>query len=102
MKARDRWLYPEDLVDWVAEVVAGFPTRPVPKNAVAARELKDRTLTNLYSARGTPEGAWLDNLHTVLDSAVAMGYGWPDSIEPMEALGQLLALNHARHKAAAC
>ena len=97
--ARDRWLYPDDLIEWIPEVIAGFPARPVPRSTVAARELKDRTLTNLYSARGKPEGAWLDALHRTLDAAVAAAYGWLDDIADDEVLARLLALNHAREPA---
>ncbi len=46
--------------------------------------------------RGTPEGAWLDNLHGALDEAVAAAYGWPADISTGDALARLLALNHAR------
>jgi len=60
------------------------------------RPLKRRTLTALYNMRGTPEGAWLDTLHRVLDAAVAAAYGWPEEIGEDDALEQLLALNHAR------
>ena len=94
--ARDRWLNPPELVDIVPEVVPGFPDRIVPRNPAAAAILKKRTLTNLYNTRGTPEGAWLDNLHRALDAAVAAAYGWPADISTDEALARLLALNHAR------
>jgi type II restriction/modification system DNA methylase subunit YeeA len=96
VSARNRWLHPDDLVDWVPEVARGFPARPVPKSSTAATQLKKRTLTILYATRGAPEGAWLDNLHNALDSAVASAYGWPATIEPTEALAKLLELNHAR------
>jgi type II restriction/modification system DNA methylase subunit YeeA len=52
---RENWLKPPDLVDRVPEVVPGYPDRVLPKSAVAAAELKKRTLTNLYNARP----AWL-------------------------------------------
>ncbi|HJS87949.1 MAG TPA: type IIL restriction-modification enzyme MmeI [Acetobacteraceae bacterium] len=96
VEARDRWLNPPDLVERVPEVVPGFPDRLVPKNPAAASQLKKRTLTALYNTRGTPEGAWLDNLHRALDEAVAAAYGWPADISTEDALARLLALNHAR------
>jgi type II restriction/modification system DNA methylase subunit YeeA len=94
--ARDRWLNPPELVDIVPEVVPGFPDRILPKNDKAAAILKTRTLTNLYNTRGTPAGAWLDNLHRALDEAVAAAYGWPADLPDTEILARLLALNHAR------
>ncbi len=73
---REAWLNPPDLVERVAEVVAGYPDRIVPKSAKAAAVLKKRTLTNLYNERP----AWLDNAHRDLDAAVAAAYGWPADI----------------------
>jgi hypothetical protein len=96
VEARDRWLNPPELVDVVPEVVPGFPDRLVAKNAAAEAILKKRTLTALYNTRGTPEGAWLDNLHRELDAAVAAAYGWPEDIGEDDALARLLALNLAR------
>ena len=98
VEARDRWLNPADLIDIVPEVVPGFPDRILPKNEAAARTLKTRTLTALYNTRGTPEGAWLDNLHRNLDQAVAAAYGWPEDITADDALARLLAINHTRAK----
>jgi len=80
-------------------VVPGFPDRIVPSNARAAATLKSRTLTNLYNTRGTPEGAWLDNLHRALDAAVAAAYGWPADLSDEEILSRLLELNLARSAA---
>jgi type II restriction/modification system DNA methylase subunit YeeA len=94
--ARDRWLNPADLVLCRPEVVAGFPDRLIPKDDESAKILKKRTLTALYNSRGTPEGAWLDNLHRDLDAAVAAAYGWPADISEDDALSRLLALNLAR------
>lgn len=94
--ARDRWLNPDDLVTWEAEVVAGFPMRAVPKSADAAAHLKKRTLTALYNTRGKPEGAWLDGLHRKLDEAVAAAYGWSADMSKDDALAALLALNLER------
>jgi len=94
--ARDRWLNPDSLVEWVPEVLGGFPDRPVAKNAAATHALKNRTLTVLYGMSGKPEGAWLDNLHHSLDAAVAAAYGWPANIETDDALHRLLQLNLTR------
>lgn len=98
---RDLWLNPPDLVERVPEVVPGFPDRIVPRNEKAAAVLKSRTLTNLYNMRGTPEGAWLDNLHRTLDAAVAAAYGWPADLSDEEILSRLLELNLARSAAQA-
>lgn len=97
-RARNRWLNPPELVNNVAEVVPGFPDRIVPRDEKAAAVLKTRTLTNLYNTRGTPQGAWLDNLHRALDEAVAAAYGWPSDLSDDEVLARLLALNLERAK----
>jgi len=89
---REAWLYPPDLVERVAEVVAGYPDRIVPRSPKAAAVLKKRTLTNLYNERP----AWLDNAHRDLDAAVAAAYGWPADLAEGEALARLLALNRER------
>ncbi len=78
------------------EVVADFPGRFKPKNAAAENVIRGRTLTALYNTRGTPAGAWLDNLHRALDVAVADAYGWPHNLSDDEVLARLLALNHER------
>ena len=91
VKLRDHWLNPPEWVAWVAEPVAGYPKRPVPRNEAAADELKARTLTNLYNER--PQ--WLANAHAALDAAVAAAYGWPADISDDDALRELLALNLA-------
>lgn len=101
VEKRDAWLNPPDLVERIPEVVPGFPDRIVSRNAKAAVILKTRTLTNLYNTRGTPEGAWLDNLHRTLDEAVAAAYGWPADLSDDEILSRLLDLNHARAAASA-
>ncbi len=101
MEKRDLWLNPPDLVERVPEVVPGFPDRIVPRNAKAATILKARTLTNLYNTRGTPEGAWLDNLHRTLDAAVAAAYGWPARLSDDDVLARLLELNRVRSAAQA-
>jgi hypothetical protein len=48
------------------EVVPGYADRILAINERAAKELKKRTLTNLYNLRP----AWLDNIHSELDEAV--------------------------------
>ncbi len=94
VELRDRWLNPPEWVEWVDEPVAGYPKRPVPRDAAAEKELKKRTLTNLYNAR--PQ--WLANAHAALDAAVAAAYGWDADISEEDALAALLALNLGRVK----
>ena len=89
---RDRWLNPPEWVEWLDEPVPGYPKRPVARAEAAAKELKGRTLTNLYNAR--PQ--WLADAHAALDAAVAAAYGWDVGISEDEALGNLLASNQAR------
>lgn len=94
---RENWLNPADLVDRVPEVVSGYPDRILPKNDAAAKELKKRTLTNLYNARP----AWLDHAHKALDEAVAEAYGWGDDwragvLTEDEILARLFKLNQER------
>ena len=89
VELRDRWLNPPEWVEWVDEPVPGYPRRPVPRNEAAVKELKKRTLTDLYNTR--PQ--WLANAHATLDAAVAGAYGWPKDISNDEALSELLALN---------
>lgn len=57
-----------------------------------AKELKRRTLTNLYNVRP----AWLADAHRKLDEAVFAAYGWPSTLTDAELLERLLALNHQR------
>jgi type II restriction/modification system DNA methylase subunit YeeA len=95
-EARERWLNPPELVRREPEVAPGLPVRLVPVDAAAAAALAKRTLTALYNTRGTPAGAWLDNLHAALDAAVAAAYGWPADLPTDEALARLLALNIAQ------
>ena len=92
VELRDRWLNPPEWVEWVDEPAPGYPKRPVSRDDTAARELKKRTLTNLYNTR--PQ--WLANAHATLDAAVAAAYGWPEDIENDDALRELLELNVAR------
>jgi hypothetical protein len=68
--------------------------RLVPKDEECAKELKKRTLTNLYNQRPT----WLDLAHQKLDAAVFAAYGWPASLSDDELLAKLLALNLERSK----
>ena len=89
VELRDRWLNPPEWVAWVDEPVPGYPKRPVPHDEATARELKKRTLTNLYNTR--PQ--WLTDAHAGLDAAVAAAYGWPAGISQDDALRELLALN---------
>jgi type II restriction/modification system DNA methylase subunit YeeA len=89
---RENWLNPPDLVRREPEVVPGYPDRILPVSEKAAKELKTRTLTNLYNQRPT----WLDNAHRALDEAVAAAYGWPADLSEDEILKRLLDLNLAR------
>ena len=66
--------------------------RLVPADEDAARELKKRTLTNLYNERPT----WLALAHRRLDEAVAAAYGWPADLSDEQILERLLALNLER------
>ena len=91
VELRDRWLNPPEWVEWVDEPVSGYPKRPVSRNEDAAKELKKRTLTNLYNTR--PQ--WLADAHANLDAAVAAAYGWSADISDDEALRELLGLNLA-------
>ena len=92
VELRNRWLNPSEWVEWVDEPVSGYPKRPVPRDDAAAKELKKRTLTNLYNAR--PQ--WLADAHANLDAAVAAAYGWDADISQDDALRELLALNLTR------
>ncbi|MCH1927343.1 hypothetical protein L6232_21305, partial [Shewanella sp. C31] len=64
---REAWLNPPDLTVRVPEVVPGYPDRVLPRDEAAAKELKGRTLTNLYNERPR----WLVLAHEELDAAVA-------------------------------
>ncbi|QGN56181.1 DNA methyltransferase [Novosphingobium sp. Gsoil 351] len=94
---REAWLNPADLIVRVPDFVPGYPDRIVPVGDAAAKELKKRTLTNLYNAR--PQ--WLANAHAALDQAVADAYGWGDDwragpLSDDEILARLFALNQDR------
>ena len=70
----------------------GFPKRAVARSESSEKELRKRTLTNLYNAR--PQ--WLDDAHMALDAAVATAYGWSADIPKEDALQALLELNRAK------
>ena len=89
VELRDRWLNPPEWVEWVEELVPGYPKRPVARNEGAAKELKNRTLTKLYNIHPR----WLADAHAALDAAVATAYGWPPDITNDEALRELLTMN---------
>jgi type II restriction/modification system DNA methylase subunit YeeA len=98
---REAWLNPPDLVVRQPEVVPGYPNRLLPKDEEAAKELKKRTLTNLYNQR--PQ--WLANAQAALDEAVAEAYGWGDDWRAGppnddEILSRLFRLNQERGFAA--
>ncbi|MBZ0149750.1 MAG: class I SAM-dependent DNA methyltransferase, partial [Pseudorhodoplanes sp.] len=97
---RENWLNPADLVKRIPEVVPGYSDRILPVSELAEKELKKRTLTNLYNARP----AWLDNAHKALDEAVAEAYGWGDDwrsgkLTEDEILARLFRLNQERSSA---
>ena len=91
VQLRNRWLNPPEWVDWIDEPAPNFPKRPVPTPATPLRELRRRTLTNLYNHR--PQ--WLTDAHAALDGAVAAAYGWAADISDDNALRKLLELNMA-------
>ena len=65
---------------------------------IAPKELRRRTLTNLYNERPT----WLVDAHRALDEAVFRAYGWPeppDRLSDAEIISRLLALNLQREPA---
>jgi hypothetical protein len=68
--------------------------RLVAKDAACAKELKKRTLINLYNQR--PQ--WLALAHERLDAAVFAAYGWPVTLTDDELLARLLSLNLERAK----
>lgn len=94
---RENWLNPADLIIREPEVIHGYPDRILPRDEEAAKELKKRTLTNLYNVR--PQ--WLTNAHAALDAAVADAYGWREDwragqLDDDKILARLFALNQAR------
>ena len=92
VELRDRWLNPPEWVAWVDEPVPGYPKRAAPTAAAPIRELRRRTLTNLYNER--PQ--WLVDAHAELDAAVAGAYGWAPDISADNILQELLTLNLRR------
>ena len=66
--------------------------RLVPKDDECAKELKKRTLTNLYNVRP----AWLALAHQRVDAAVFAAYGWSPALSDDELLVRLLEPNLAR------
>lgn len=91
---RENWLNPPEWTERIPEIVPGYPDRLVARPG-HEKDLKQRTLTNLYNVRP----AWLDNAHQALDAAVAAAYGWTDYTPAMpdeEILRRLLALNLSR------
>jgi hypothetical protein len=66
--------------------------RVVARDEECAKELKKRTLTNLYNRRPT----WLDLAHRKLDHAVFAPYGWDPAISDEQILEKLLRLNLER------
>ena len=92
VELRDRWLNPPEWVKWVDEPAPNYPKHPIPRNESVEKELKKRTLTNLYNS--SPQ--WLINAHEDIDAAVADAYGWPNDISDEEVLGKLLRLNLLR------
>jgi len=92
---RENWLNPPEWVERVPEVVPGYPDRLLPRPG-HEKDLKARTLTNLYNQRP----AWLVNAHRALDEAVAAAYGWPVDLPDQDVLARLLRLNAARSKMA--
>ena len=67
--------------------------RVVPRDEECAKELKRRTLTNLYNERPT----WLDLAHKRLDEAVFAAYGWDPGLSDEELPG-LEPSSHKRLK----
>ena len=89
VELRDGWLNPPEWVGWVEEPAPGYPRRAIARSETAEKDLKKRTLTNLYNMR--PQ--WLANAHAALDAAVAAAYGWTPDIAEDDALDALLKLN---------
>jgi type II restriction/modification system DNA methylase subunit YeeA len=69
-----------------------------PKEMIGAKELRKRSLTELYNK----QLSWLADAHRALDQAVFRAYGWrerPDELPDGEIIGRLLALNLGRTSA---
>lgn len=89
---RENWLNPPELVARVPEVTAGYPERLIPKDVAAEKQLRKRTLTNLYNENPS----WLQHAHRELDEAVAAAYGWSWPMSDEEILQKLFELNQER------
>ena len=94
---RRLWLNPPEWVREEPDVIPSLPPRLLPVDEHAEKQLRKRTLTNLYNERPT----WLANLHATLDAAVFTAYGWPPDIGDDEMLERLLTLNLERAAASA-
>ena len=94
---RRLWLNPPEWVREEPDVIPSLPPRLLPVDEHAEKQLRKRTLTNLYNERPT----WLANLHATLDAAVFAAYGWPPDMSDDEMLELLLALNLERAAASA-
>ena len=90
---REKWLNPPELVHEVRDA-PHLPPRMEAVDKAAERELKKRTLTNLYNLNP----AWLEGAHKALDEAVAKAYGWPVDASDEQILELLLAENIRREK----
>lgn len=91
---REKWLNPPEWVEYINEVVRGYPKRAVPKLGYEG-ELKARTMTNLYNVMP----AWLVDAHEELDLAVARAYGWNDysaNVTDEQVLRRMLKVNFDR------
>lgn len=66
--------------------------RLIARDEDCAKELKKRTLTNLYNQRPT----WLAHAHRDLDAAVFAAYGWSPELSDDDLLAKLLVLNLER------
>ena len=91
-KLRSNWLNPSDLIITKPEVKNGYSDRILPVNEESAKQLKQKTLTNLYNLKPS----WLITAHKALDDAVAEAYGWPVDLSEDDILVRLLTLNLER------
>jgi hypothetical protein len=89
---RDTWLNPPELLKPVPEVIEGFPARLLARDDAAGKQLRARTLTNLYNERPS----WLAHAHQRLDETVAEAYGWKWPLDEDDILKRLLTLNKSR------
>ena len=93
---RETWLHPASMATLVDAGIHGAPPRWLPVDAKAARELKKRTLVELYNA--APQ--WLLDAHKDLNVAVASAYGWAVDITEEASLQKLLSINRQRKESA--